>query len=159
MTQIEALKAIADRNGGTVTPREVVDEARPEDSPLHGAFEWDDGAAAEKYRLEQAQRLIRSFRVIVGDGAKTVEVPAFIGVSIDRTEGKADNPYRLAEVVMRTPDLVSCAVEDALGQLNALRERYKSRSDLGEVWEAIDRATKRAAEKRKRNSAKSGKEG
>lgn len=41
MTQIEALKAIAARDGGLLRPRAVVDAARSLESPLHGAFEWD----------------------------------------------------------------------------------------------------------------------
>jgi len=32
---------------GTIIPAVVVDEARPEEAPLHPAFEWRDSVAAE----------------------------------------------------------------------------------------------------------------
>jgi len=48
---------------GLLTPATVLDAARPPESPLHSRFEWDDGIAAEKYRLAQASDLIRSVRV------------------------------------------------------------------------------------------------
>lgn len=47
---------------GELTPQIVVDEARPQDAPLHDRFEWDDSIAGEKYRLVQAQQLIRVVR-------------------------------------------------------------------------------------------------
>lgn len=143
MTQLEALKAIADRDGGFLRPQAVVDEARDEDSPLHGAFEWDDGVAAEKYRLDQAQRLIRSFRVTVENDGKEVEIPVFVNVSADRKEGKAENPYRLTESVKEVPDLMEVAVSDALEQLEGVRNRYAHLNQLRDVWDAIDKHKKR----------------
>ena len=37
---------------GRVTKEKFLDYSRPEDSPTHSIFEWDDSKAAEKYRLE-----------------------------------------------------------------------------------------------------------
>ena len=54
-TASEAINAIAARNGGRVTPEEVIDAARRTDSPLHDYFDWDDTSAAHKYRIEQAR--------------------------------------------------------------------------------------------------------
>lgn len=138
MTQIEALKAIAERNGGLLRPQAVVDEARDEKSPLHSAFEWNDGVAAERYRLDQAQRLIRSFRVVCEDNGKKTEVPMFIGLSTDRLGDKGNNPYRLSEDVARSQDLLAVAERDALEQLRGLRERYSNLKRLGDIWTAID---------------------
>ena len=144
MTQLEALKAIAERNGGLLRPQTVVDEARPEDSPLHNVFEWDDGVAAEKYRLDQAQRLIRSFRITKQDSSgREIEVPVFVGVSIDRTNGKAENPYRLIESIQNCPDLMEVAVKDALDQLEGIRNRHSHLTELRDVWDAIDRHTRK----------------
>ena len=104
MTQLEALKEIAKRDGGLLRPAAVVDAARDEKSPLHGAFEWDDTEAAQKYRLLQAQSLIRSFKVEIERNGQTHTVPVFVGVSTDRTGDKANNPYRLLEQVVEKPD-------------------------------------------------------
>lgn len=139
MTQVEALKAIAARDGGLLRPAAVVEAARPKDSPLHNAFEWNDGIAAEKYRLDQAQRLIRSFRVIVENDGKKTEVPMFIGVSVDRTGGRSANPYRLMDEVAKDVDLLAVAENDALEQLRGLRDRYNHLKRLGDIWDAIDK--------------------
>lgn len=143
MTQLEALKEIARRGGGLLRPAAVVEAAKNEDSPLHGAFEWDDGEAAQKYRLLQAQTLIRSFKVEIERNGQTHTVPVFIGISTDRTGEKSDNPYRLLEQVTKKPDLMKIAVQDALDQLEALRNKYAHLQKLADVWAAVDKHTKR----------------
>lgn len=60
-----------------VTPKMIVDDARPEDSPLHPAFEWRDDVAAEKYREEQARAMVRAL-VIPSPVSKEPENPKFI---------------------------------------------------------------------------------
>ena len=49
---------------GELTAPLVVDESRPEEAPLHPAFEWDDAVAAERHREHQARNIIRSVKVI-----------------------------------------------------------------------------------------------
>ena len=143
MTQLEALKEIARRGGGLLRPAAVVEAAKDEESPLHGAFEWDDGEAAQKYRLLQAQTLIRSFKVEIERNGQTHTVPVFIGISTDRTGEKSDNPYRLLEQVTKKPDLMRIAVQDALDQLEALRNKYAHLQELADVWAAVDKHTRR----------------
>lgn len=138
MTQLEALKKIARENGGLLRPQAVVDAARPKNSPLHGAFCWDDTEAARLYRLDQAQRLIRRFTIEIESDGESIDVPVFINVSSDRTGGKDENPYRLTEDVIKCEDLLAIAEQDALEQLRGLRERYKNIKRLGDVWTAID---------------------
>ena len=138
MTQLEALKAIAKRDGGLLRPQAVVDAARPEDSPLHGAFCWDDTEAARLYRLDQAQRLIRSFKIEIESDGESIDVPAFINVSIDRTGAKDENPYRLTADVVKSEDLLAVAEKDALEQLRGIRNRYQHIKRLGDIWASID---------------------
>jgi hypothetical protein len=52
------------RRDGTIVPAVVVDEARPEEAPLHPAFEWRDPVAAEQWREHQAATLIKVVRVV-----------------------------------------------------------------------------------------------
>ena len=52
------------RRDGTIRPAAVVDEARPEEAPLHRAFEWRDPVAAEQWREHQASTLIKVVRVV-----------------------------------------------------------------------------------------------
>lgn len=139
MTQLEALKEIAKRDGGLLRPQAVVDAARPKDSPLHGAFEWNNTEAANRYRLLQAQQLIRSFRVTVEENGAKYETPVFVGVSTDRDGRKGDNPYRLAEDVANDVDLLAVAESDAMEQLRGIKARYDHLKRLGDIWAVIDR--------------------
>jgi hypothetical protein len=58
----EGLWDIYERNG-ELHPELVVEESTPEDAPLHDRFEWDDGLAAQAYRLGQASDMIRSVKI------------------------------------------------------------------------------------------------
>lgn len=50
-----------------LTPKNLVNEARPEDSPLHPEFDWDDSIAAEKWREEQARQVIKTIILYESD--------------------------------------------------------------------------------------------
>lgn len=63
--ELDAFEALGDTHGLRLRAQHVVDAARPSTSPLHGRFEWRDDVAAERYRLDQAGRLIVKARVIV----------------------------------------------------------------------------------------------
>lgn len=76
--QRQALQAIADRNGGKLQPRQVVEAAQDPESPLHTAFTWNDEAAAAAYRLEQARQLIRSIRIDISTETRTVSTVAYV---------------------------------------------------------------------------------
>lgn len=66
---------------GSLTPRFVVDSARPVESPLHSRFEWDDEVAGEAWRREQAGALIRSVTVTYAEGVGGPrDVRAFVSV-------------------------------------------------------------------------------
>src|SRR5215207_7682171 len=66
----EELAQIATAHGGSIAPVSVVSAAREPTSAMHPYFEWDDPAAAQEYRLEQARGLVRSIEV------KVIRTPA-----------------------------------------------------------------------------------
>ena len=139
MTQLEAMKEIAKRGGGVITPAAVIRAARNPKHVLHGAFTWDDTEAAKKWRVLEAQRLIRRFTIeTVADNGETVTHPVFIGVSSDRDGASENNPYRLAEDVAKNEDLLAIAEKDALDQLKAIESRFRHLTRLGKIWAAID---------------------
>lgn len=74
----DRLADIAKRNNGRLEPSAVVDDARSEDSPLHELFEWDDSAAAERFREHQARNIIASVRVVIETQERNVRVPAYV---------------------------------------------------------------------------------
>ena len=81
------IQALYERDGG-VTPAALVDEARPPAAPLHQAFEWDNGAAAEQYRQVQARQLVRS--VVLAPQPERRETAPVIRafVSVHRPDGE-----------------------------------------------------------------------
>jgi len=78
----DAVRRIIDeyaaQRGGQITPDEVVTLAEPEESLLHKYFEWDDSIAAVKYRLEQAQSMIRWVKVVTVVEGVTMVTPHFV---------------------------------------------------------------------------------
>lgn len=62
---------------GKLTPTEVIESARAKTSPLHSLFEWDNGRAADSYRIQQARELIRTVRLEVTIHKREVRVVHF----------------------------------------------------------------------------------
>lgn len=63
---------------GEITPEQVVEDARPVDSPLHPYFEWNDSLAAHNWRIEQARRLLQSFELVTHVGGVSIITPNFV---------------------------------------------------------------------------------
>lgn len=114
----------------TVTPEEVLNIAKNEKTELHKCFEWDDTVAANRYRLDQARRIIQSF-VIVRQVEKKPQVRAF---QITTTT----NTYQPTRMFLQQPDEYSDLLARAKAELKAFRERYKMLAELETIFEEID---------------------
>lgn len=66
---------------GAVTPHALLDASRPVDAPLHALFEWDNTKAAERWRLNQAQEIISSLRIVVREGEADIPAMAYVEVA------------------------------------------------------------------------------
>lgn len=65
---------------GYLDPALVVEVATPKTHPLHDRFEWDNKAAGDAWRQEQAHRLIQSVRVTYMAGDRPKDVRAYLAV-------------------------------------------------------------------------------
>ena len=65
---------------GVLTAKAVLKVAQDRDNPLHEYFEWDDTEAAEKYRLSQAENLIRRVKIEVTIDETKVRVVRYVSV-------------------------------------------------------------------------------
>jgi hypothetical protein len=132
---VEALKQIARRHRGYLRPHDVVEEARDEDSPLHGQFDWDDASAGEKHRLWQARMLIRVKVAYesVGNGEE-VAFRVFTSLVSDR---QAEGGYRVTTNVMADPDLRDELLADALAEMRRFQVKYRHLKELAEVFAAM----------------------
>lgn len=126
------LDAIAAEHGG-LTPALVLDRARDPRTALHSLFEWDDSVAGERYRLLQAQNLIRVVATIipVNDG-QPVRVRAYVSLGSERGEGF----YRPMRLVMADPKLRAQAVADALAEFEAFQRKWQHLDELASFFEA-----------------------
>lgn len=134
----DTIAGIATERGGEVTPDDVVEAAKAADNPLHPHFEWDDEAAAERYRLDQARAIIRSVRVEREDD-EFGQVQAFVSVS-----GDLQRSYRPIDVVLKSNDLRRRVLEAAQKDLDAFRKRYR---DLTDVVEIVNQASETVEKK------------
>lgn len=124
----QRLEEIRERTGA-LTPEAVVDDARPEGSPLHPAFEWNDRKAAEEYRKEQARHLIRSIVIDARrlDVAAPAPVRAFFVV---RPAAEAREEYVPVRVVMLDAALRRQVLERALTELRQFQVKYAALREL-----------------------------
>lgn len=133
----EEIDRIQQRDG-VVTKETLLDESRPEEAPLHPAFEWDDTKAAEKYRLTQAKSIINDIVVeVIRTGEdEPKKVPAFVNV----VKGLQNNAqYLSVDVAMSDEDHRKAVLENAKSEFNAFKRKYSNLTELAGVFAEIDK--------------------
>lgn len=144
-----------ERERGGIRPRDVVAAARPRASPLHPAFTWDDGQAAEQWRLFEARGLVRAVRVVSESGED--QGPAFVHVSVDDDDAEHDPRYVSVATAAGSKLLFNSAVRELTSKLaaaqralqelhDAARRHTKRQQQIGLALGAVSRA-QRALEK------------
>ncbi len=122
--------------GGILVPKDVVDDARPEDAILHPAFEWDNDAAAEMYRENQARSLLRNIVLIEKEeGADRSPEPIYINVRAVNDEPRG---YRRVVDVAEDDELRQTVLQDLAVGLTAWKQRIVRFADLGAVQEKLE---------------------
>jgi hypothetical protein len=136
----EKLHVLQAQNSGRLTARIVVDAARPEASPLHPCFEWDDLRAAELWREEQARHVISSIRILQRDDESETPRVMHAYVNLEETiDDELQRGYVPMARVLGDRDLLAQAVAKAGKELKAFEDRYAQ-------FDAIARAVRIARE-------------
>ena len=130
----ETVERLSEEHGGVCPSWAMVDEARPCSSLLHPMFEWDDFAAAEAYRREQARHHIRELRIVTDDESEPVQ--AFVHV-VRLHEDAPVEGYRLTSLVVREEGEYAQVMNEALSGLKAWERRYRHLSELDKVFSVI----------------------
>lgn len=120
-TELQTLKEI--------TPQNVVDLARNEDSKLHNDFEWDNEIAGEKYRLSQAREMIQ---LLAFEPKKTHEPTRVYQISTEKTV------YKPVEMILKNEDEYQNLLKRALAELESFKKRYSTLVELEQVFRAIE---------------------
>lgn len=128
----DAQKVYEEIGDRKVTPEEVLEQARNDkSSELHKCFEWNDSVAAEKYRLVQARQVIQ-FLVIKPEKKEEPQVRVF------QITTEANN-YQPIRLFLEQPDEYKALLQRAKNELSALKTRYKTLSELENVFAEIDK--------------------
>lgn len=114
----------------SITPQNVLDKAKNKKSELHKCFEWDDNKAAEKYRLTQARQIIQL--LVITPVQEEVTPVRIFQISSERNEYKENHFF------MENKDEYRLLLDRAKAELEAIKKRYSTLSELEEVFEAID---------------------
>jgi hypothetical protein len=117
--------------------KKVVDEARPSSSPIHKAFNWNDHAAAEAHRLEQARHLLRSVTVIILP-SKNRPFEVRVTTALRDKKNPTQSLYGSTAYILSDPEKRAMAIELAYSELLAVRRKYAHLQELRTIFEAID---------------------
>jgi hypothetical protein len=130
----EHIEMLRQKFKGELTPKDILDDARHDNSPLHSFFEWNDGEAAEQYRLQQARGLIRSVVAIyVREDKPAVRQKAYVHVA----ERSAPH-YREASHAMSQTKTRQLVLQRAWSELRAWKQRYKDLTEFADLIAVID---------------------
>ena len=110
---------------GALRPNDVVDEAKPEDAPLHPVFEWDDEVAGQQWRVHTARNLIRSVHVVTDN-----KEPSAVYVNIQNNDKQRE--YQPIEMVVNKPDLYAMAIYEAQQRINAAQKSLENLQDAAQ---------------------------
>lgn len=127
--RIETLTA----NGAVVDKKILVDDARPESSPTHRFFEWNESLAAERYRLQQAHHYLKSIlvEIIPDTGGEPIPIRAFHCVTINqRTDMSSKHGYVPVARALADDELWSQVLQKAKSELMSWQRRYKTYKNL-----------------------------
>lgn len=112
---------------GSITPEAVVEDSVDPSAPLHNCFEWDDKKAAHKYRVTQAQGIIRAI-VAVEETKERPDTRAFVSVQSE---------YQPISVVIQNPEKREILLKNALNELRWFEKKYSTLQELSAVFQAI----------------------
>lgn len=144
----EELERIRLANGGLLYEEIIVAAATSEGSPLHAAFTWDDSAAAEKWRLEEARTLIRRVYVRVErPESEPVTLRMYASLGTDRLAGGG---YRAISDILSDSERCAELLKTALAELQAMQARYSTLAELAPVFEATEKVKQQVTRQRGR---------
>lgn len=118
--------------GIEVTPASVLDASRDESSPTHCEFEWDNDAAAEKYRLEQARQLIAHVRIIRDDEPEhEYKERGFVSIP------GGNRVYVPLQTALGKEEYKNHLLKQARGDCEVFLAKYRRLSELASVTDAM----------------------
>ena len=119
----------------TITAKELLDASRDENAPLHDCFEWDDSIAAEKFRQDQARKIIIGIEVTKSE---TIPTTMRLFVNVVPTAARKQGEYATIFQAMVVDDWRKQVLMDALKELRSFQRKYSVYKELADVCTAIE---------------------
>jgi len=130
----EHLENLRQFHKGELTPEDILDDAKHDNSPLHSYFEWSDSSAAQQHRLQQARGLIRSVvAVYVSDDKPAVRQRAYVHIPEPSAPHYRETGHAMSQ--KKTRELV---LQRAWREFQSWRKRYKDLKEFSDLFEAAD---------------------
>lgn len=135
----ETLEEIRIENG-RIQNEVVVEKAKPEVSPLHPYFTWDDAEAAHQYRLNQAGHLTRNIIAIdyISDSSPSEPYRAFthLGRTVKEEPGYFSTKQTMGDNELRLHVLGK--IRDTMISFYRKLNEYRQYEEVMPVLEAIE---------------------
>ena len=123
-------------DGESRTLSDIVDLARNKKSAMHNYFEWDNKIASEKYRVIQAQRLVKNF-VLIREDPETKEEEKTVFRLVEADSSRTGT-YKPVKFFYENKDEYEKLLDRAKIELEGIKNRYQRLTELDSVIDAID---------------------
>lgn len=145
----QVLTEIEERDG-FVTSESFLEESRPEEAETHDMFEWRDSIAAEKYRLDQARKILLQITyTVVRDEERTGSVelveaqefkPHSGWVNVSR-KGMHGTPAKMVSIELAAQDrtMWKQVLANAVAEMTAATNKYRSFKEFRKVFAELDK--------------------
>ena len=122
------------------TKEQVVEKARDVSTELHEMFEWNDTIAGEKWRGEQARKILGALRItIVKDESDPLpETMTMRPVRMFFGNPTGGSGFVSTMKIMGNRDMYEQLLERAKQDMLAFKNKYSLLKELGPVFEMID---------------------
>lgn len=101
-------------------------------SALYARLEWDNEKAGYEYRLQQIRTLI-AVEIVSYEGNREA-----YSLTVDRSRPKGG--YRELRDILPNKSLRENLLEDALNELERVKQKYHMLTEYARIWEEIDNA-------------------
>lgn len=121
---------------GSLTARQIVDDAKHPGAPTHDVFEWNDSLAAEAHRLHQARMLMSAVVTVSESSTGETEIQRRVFVSIESEEGASH--YETLAHVLSDSEKRAQFLAKALSEFEAWQSRYEMYEELAAIFSAAE---------------------
>ena len=131
-----------ERKHGHVTPELLLEAATPR-AVHRKCYNWEEGDAAHRYRLEQSRLLLRSIvtSVELPDNGP-VKVGAFVSVPVEETD-KRKRGYVNVRTASSNFETQDAMLQDCLNSLRVWRRKWANLAKVADALKPIDVAVRK----------------